>query len=279
MKFVYSNICLTHNPLFSCNNWLNVDFYLSTIVLSVLQTKKLYKDNTIEFIGDRASIELFNKLNLPFDVIKDDLETIKSYPKDFWALGKIKAYQLQTENFIHLDTDVILRKKLDNFDNLLFQNKEKDNVEKNWFSDMYSKQLEVINNKGYKVKSWGKANYAVNSGIYGCKNLEFNVDYTTQVFDFIINNKNLLLQQHNVKEYAVVFEQYLFACLIEDRKIEADYISNPFNTDDFIEKGFLHIWGAKNKTEWYDYIRNWIIKDYPFYYETIQKILKDNKLK
>ena len=220
MKFVYSNICLTDNPLFSCNNWLNVDFYLSTIVLSILQTKKLYKDSTIEFIGDRASIELFNKLNLPFDVIKDDLETIKSYPKDFWALGKIKAYQLQTENFIHLDTDVILRKKLDDFDNLLFQNKEKDNVEKNWFSDMYSKQLEVINNKGYKVKSWGKANYAVNSGIYGCKNLEFNVDYTTQVFDFINKNKNLLLQQYNVKEYAVVFEQYLFSSLIEDRKIE-----------------------------------------------------------
>ena len=43
MKFVYSNICLTDNPLFSCNNWLNVDFYLSTIVLSILQTKKLYK--------------------------------------------------------------------------------------------------------------------------------------------------------------------------------------------------------------------------------------------
>lgn len=279
MKFVYSNICLTNNPLLSCNKWLSVDFYLSTIVLSVLQTKKLYKDNTIEFIGDRASIELFNKLNLPFDVIKDDLESIKSYPKDFWALGKIKAYQLQTENFIHLDTDVILRKKLDYFDNLLFQNKEEDNVEHNWFSDMYSKQLEVINNKGYKVKSWGKAKYAVNSGIYGCKNLEFNVDYTTQVFDFIINNKNLLVQQYNVKEYAIVFEQYLFACLIEDRKIKTDYISNPFNVDDFIEKGFIHIWGAKNKTEWYDYIRNWIIKDYPFYYEIIQKILKDNKLR
>ena len=130
MKFVYSNICLTDNPLLSCNKWLNVEFYLNTIVLSVLQTKKLYKDNTIEFIGDKASIELFNKLNLPFDVIKNDLESIKSYPKDFWALGKIKAYQLQTENFIHLDTDVILRKKLDDFDNLLFQNKEKDNTEK-----------------------------------------------------------------------------------------------------------------------------------------------------
>ena len=220
MKFVYSNICLTHNPLFSCNNWLNVDFYLSTIVLSVLQTKKLYKDSTIEFIGDRASIELFNKLNLPFDVIKDDLETIKSYPKDFWALGKIKAYQLQTENFIHLDTDVILRKKLDDFDNLLFQNKEENSLMNSWFTNMYSNQIKVINTNGYKVKSWGKANYAVNSGIYGCKNLEFNVDYTTQVFDFIINNKNLLLQQHNVKEYAIVFEQYLFACLIEDRKIE-----------------------------------------------------------
>ena len=36
---------------------------------------------------------------------------------------------------------------------------------------------------------------------------------------------------------------------------------------------------SKNKIEWYDYIRNWIIKDYPFYYEIIQKILKDNKLK
>ena len=279
MKFVYSNICLTDNPLFSCNKWLNVDFYLSTIVLSVLQTKKLYKDNTIEFIGDKISIELFNKLNLPFDVIKDDLESIKSYPKDFWALGKIKAYQLQTEKFIHLDTDVILRKKLDDFDNLLFQNKEENSLMNSWFTNMYSNQIKVINTNGYKVKSWGKANYAVNSGIYGCKNLEFNVDYTTQVFDFIINNKNLLLQQYNVKEYAIVFEQYLFACLIEDRKIKTDYISNPFNTDDFIEKGFLHIWGAKNKIEWYEYIRNWIIKDYPFYYETIQKILKDNKLK
>ena len=279
MKFVYSNICLTHNPLFSCNNWLNVDFYLSTIVLSVLQTKKLYKDSTIELIGDNTSIELFNKLNLPFDVIKNDLESIKYYPKDFWALGKIKAYQLQTESFIHLDTDVILRKKLDDFDNLLFQNKEENSLMTSWFTNMYSNQIKVINTNGYKVKSWGKANYAVNSGIYGCKNLEFNVDYTTQVFDFIINNKNLLLQQYNVKEYAIVFEQYLFACLIEDRKIKTDYISNPFNTDDFIEKGFLHIWGAKNKTEWYDYIRNWIIKDYPFYYEIIQKILKDNKLR
>lgn len=48
-----------------------------------------------------------------------------------------------------------------------------------WFTNMYSNQIKVINTNGYKVKSWGKANYAVNSGIYGCKNLEFNVDYTT----------------------------------------------------------------------------------------------------
>ena len=90
MKFVYSNICLTDNPLFSCNKWLNVEFYLSTIVLSVLQTKKLYKDNTIEFIGNRVSIELFNKLNNIYFFELDNNEGfynfIKKYKSNFGIL-------------------------------------------------------------------------------------------------------------------------------------------------------------------------------------------------
>lgn len=269
MKAVYSNLCYGDNPLISSSGWYNIEFYLISWVLSVLQTKKYY--NEIELITDTPSIKLLEKLNLPFTSVKLELDKIKHYPKEFWALGKIKAYQLQQEEFIHIDSDVILFKPLPEFDSVLFQNKEIGD----WFENYYRNQYTNLTENGVVPKSWGNCHYAVNCGIYGCKDLEYNKEYTKQSFELVDNNKDLIMQTGVPNYYSVVFEQYLAATVAEQLKTKINYLVDPFDVNAFSELGYVHIWGAKKEQNWYKIIRDILIKQYPSYYDNILKIIKD----
>jgi len=55
---------------------------------------------------------LIDELGLPFDEVATDLDALCEVDPDWWALGKLKAYSLQTEPFVHLDADVFLWKPL-----------------------------------------------------------------------------------------------------------------------------------------------------------------------
>ncbi|HXP90588.1 MAG TPA: DUF6734 family protein, partial [Fibrobacteria bacterium] len=53
---------------------------------------------------------LVDDLGLEFDEVSIELDSLQDADPGWWALGKLAAYALQTEPFLHLDTDVFLWK-------------------------------------------------------------------------------------------------------------------------------------------------------------------------
>jgi hypothetical protein len=53
---------------------------------------------------------LVDRLGLPFDEVETALDDLAGADPEWWALGKLVAYSLQSKPFIHLDADVFLWK-------------------------------------------------------------------------------------------------------------------------------------------------------------------------
>ncbi len=64
-------------------------------------------------VTDRAGKALLiDSLGLSFTHVSTELESIRKMDPGWWALGKLVAYSMQDQPFVHLDTDVFLWKPL-----------------------------------------------------------------------------------------------------------------------------------------------------------------------
>jgi hypothetical protein len=79
--------------------------------LSVELAHRHYPDTLLVTDDDGAAI-LVDRLKLPFGSISLELNALRDHDPDWWALGKLYAYRLQTEPFVHIDSDVFLWKRL-----------------------------------------------------------------------------------------------------------------------------------------------------------------------
>jgi hypothetical protein len=108
--------------------WTDKKYNYISWALSCLQFCKYY--NKVELITDNLGYDtLIKKMKLPYTDVKVVLDDLNDYHPDLWALGKIYAYSLQKEPFIHADGDVFIyapfSKELES-SALLAQNIEKD---------------------------------------------------------------------------------------------------------------------------------------------------------
>jgi hypothetical protein len=272
MKVVFSFWNTTGNVLVKATNWYNPKFHLYSWVLAVNEAAKHFDE--VELVTDSISIPLFEKLNLPFTSIRTDLDELKDYDKGFWALGKIKAYQIQDKPFIHIDNDVILTKPLsDTFLNADFfcQNPE----DGGWFESAYLNEINVINSRAsYFPKSWGKVNHADCMGIYGTNNMEFNQEYCKQAFELIDNNKEFWEDITNKGSYCIIFEQYIVACVANQMGIKTTYMTNLMDKEVMTEMGYVHIWGGKKERKWFKHIKKIVKKEYPGEYGIINYLIE-----
>lgn len=84
--------------------------------LSFRLARRHYPETVL--ITDRAGKALLvDQLGLPFTHVSTELDRLNKADIGWWALGKLMAYSLQDQPFIHLDTDVFLWKPLP--DNIL----------------------------------------------------------------------------------------------------------------------------------------------------------------
>lgn len=272
MKAVFSFWKTTNDTLFTATNWLNPKFQLYSWVISSHKAKEFYEN--VELVTDSESLPLFNKLELPFDSIKTDLDEINHYPRSLWALGKIKAYQIQDEPFIHLDNDVyIWNDTLSKTDfELLCQNIEINHDE------YYQPMIDYLNNNSVIVDKtlWElEKNISPCTAIYGCKNMKFNKIYCDEVFKFVNDNLDILKKGNlNNLQFSVIFEQYIAGQIAKKLNIEwQDFLKIHQNKND-IDKGYIHIWGAKYNNEWFNKIENIVKRDYSKHYKIINELIK-----
>jgi hypothetical protein len=79
--------------------------------LSVELARRHYPDTLLVTDDDGAEL-LVDQLKLPFSSVSLELNRLHDRDPDWWALGKLCAYRLQTEPFVHIDSDVFLWKRL-----------------------------------------------------------------------------------------------------------------------------------------------------------------------
>ena len=92
--------------------WVDKKYNYMSWALSCLQFKKYY--NNVELVTDSIGYELLiEKIGLPYSKVDIELDQLNNYHPDLWALGKIQAYSIQNEPFIHADGDVFIFKKFE----------------------------------------------------------------------------------------------------------------------------------------------------------------------
>jgi len=276
MKIVYS-YWDTGNGLKKPGNWFNTQFMLSSMVMSVLNSYKHY--GRVEMVTDSASKVWIEKLGLPFESIRTDLDELQKYDKGSWALGKIKAYSIQEEPFLHVDLDVILfeplSQKLVNND-LYVQNFEPFHIDA--YHKTYMPYIELIEDLGTDLPiGFHDKKQAVNLGIYGCNNLEFNKLYCDSVFRFIENNEKKFKSIVPLHKLCVIWEQYFWAVIADKLKMSIGTIIDP-HYKLASEKGYFHLLIDKYKKDIADNFYEHVKTIYPEYYQLINKLLEFEKI-
>lgn len=79
--------------------------------ISLSAARRHYPETVL--VTDREGKKLLvDGLGLQFTAVSTELDCLKTADPDWWALGKLVAYSIQDQPFVHLDTDVFLWKAL-----------------------------------------------------------------------------------------------------------------------------------------------------------------------
>jgi|SRR6185437_7034428 len=268
--------------------WRDKKYNYFSWTLSCLQFKKYYPE--VELVTDKEGYELLiNRLKLPYTDVRVELDELEHYPPELWAIGKIYTYGIQDKPFIHADGDVIIwerfRHDLENSP-LLCQSREEGFP----FSEIYVVTFSsILQNFSYYpellIKSIDRNNgiLAINAGIIGGNDIPFFKDYVTQAFDFV--DRNLKdLHKIDADKFNVIFEQFLFRALAEERQAPISFF-HPTATifDDYAgvpdKTKFIHTPGNKKQDTYFvNCLEYRLLSDYPDYYYKIIELLKANEI-
>lgn len=257
-----------------------------------MQLKKYYK--TVELVTDTLGKEiLINKLKLPYTNVALELDKIGDCNMGLWALGKILAYSIQSDPFLHVDNDVFIWKKFDEKiarAELIAQNRE--------LSTVYNTEsfYFVLRNCSYIPPFLnGIENFrfitGANAGILGGRDVDFFQIYTTEIQKFLDENVSFI--NSNLKRvpeslFNVFFEQVIFYTLAKERGQEVTYLF-PEASDNPEGLGYFH--EAHNNQEFvhtYSHFkRNRIVYSlmeikvrslYPEYYNRVMELISTYEL-
>jgi hypothetical protein len=178
-------------------------------------------------VTDRAGKALLvDSLGLSFTHISTELESLRNVDPSWWALGKLMAYSMQQEPFVHLDTDVFLWKPLpsDMMNASLFaQSPEQHSTLVEWCAPrqiecafaQYDLSLpaEWEFTRSRSLESYPEAN----CGILGGNRTDFIRYYADLAMDLVMNSAYarawaVLSNKHNLN---TIIEQFLFAACFE----------------------------------------------------------------
>lgn len=253
------------------NNLMDAFVFWTT---SVKMNRKYF--DSLELVTDKAGYEiLINQLKLPFDSVHVILDECNIFSDRLWAVGKMKAYTIQNEPFMHLDHDVFWTKPIPNklknadiFSQCIEQNST-------YFNDVYIRQLHNVNETLETPKYWIKnLKYAHNTGIFGGNDIKFIKEYCELAWKMALelNDMNYI----NFEEYNIIFEQYYLSVIAKSKNIKiTSLIENIESIEEADEYGFTHfISGKKRILENVAMVHNICARDYPTEYKKCYELAK-----
>ncbi|XLS28336.1 DUF6734 family protein [Flavobacteriaceae bacterium M23B6Z8] len=270
----------------SAGGWLHKKYYYYSWALSCLKFKDLY--GGIELVTDKAGYHLLiERLQLPYTSVRVELDVLNDYHEKLWALGKLYAYSIQEEPFLHADGDVFIWEQLGNAIEeapLAAQHREVGEVHyKDAWRDLhnYFNYIPEVLTKDFKT--YEKID-AANAGIFGGNDLDFFKEYVAEAFNFINRNKKSI-ENDNVfgSRFAILYEQYLFSCMAREKRLNISYYFPEFSPryeqlSDFKNKygvkKYTHVMDIYKKLSAYCFeLENILRVEYPTNFYTIEKEL------
>lgn len=285
MKIVQSFWSGNNHDLTNSFGWYSYKHHWISWILSCHQLVK-YHDK-VELYTDSFGYDiLIKKLKLPYTKVHVVLDDLNHYPSELWAIGKIKAFQLQNEPFIHVDGDVFVWESLtEKFkkSNLVTQNLEitTSYYRERW--DLIHPQLSYIPSEMLPYHE-NKSNLACNMGIIGGNNMAFFKEYTQKSFDFVDKNSSINLNIVDGINFNVFFEQVLFYELAKKHNQSIDYFFNEISIDndykglgefeDVPKKSYLHLIGLYKQNPFVcKNMESYTMRFYPECYTLLTKLI------
>jgi uncharacterized protein YqgQ len=169
MKLVYS--------LWSVPQQFSLDHRI-ILSLSHLLAKRQYK--RIELVTDQMGAELCSRMGLEFETVRLDLDRLDINPAA-WAAGKMVAYAIQQEPFVHIDHDVFLFKALPDWAVRAPVLAQHDEEFFRYSGSLSRTRPDHIPRITMPPEQW----HAYNTGVFGGTDLEFIRDYASTGLDLI----------------------------------------------------------------------------------------------
>jgi hypothetical protein len=269
------------------SNWASELHHLYGWILSVETATKHYP-HTALYTDDTGARLLVDELGLRFEHVSTALNALDSHDPNWWAFGKMYTYRLQSEPFVHIDSDVFLWRPLPAWladADLLVQNPESVPVGRSWYYP------ENVNCAIYSVRGWipeeldtyiavGGIHRALCSGILGgnrCDFIQYYADLGISMMEHPAN-KAAWARLRDRRTLTLIFEQYLLAACIEYHRHKT---GSPFYNLDLRclfeseseafrmapQLGYTHLHAAKRDQRSLHRLELRIRTDYPEYYE------------
>ncbi len=256
------------------NRWNMGDKLKETIymtALSVLYSHLWY--NEIELYVDEIGFKFLYMLPCAVTKVQNDNRI------DLWMKSKINAIELQTEPFVHIDTDIFIKKKIDFiFDDVIVERKE------DTYEIHYKKQVEFFNKYTKNLPYWHtNLGYSYNCGIFGFNDLKLRDEFIKSYYDleniYIENQENFTELKQEGYETCILIEQYTLASLLNYKNnnptmlLKGDNITEHGKHADAI--GYSHFFGMKKYDKYVvDEIELRLSKIFPYWYKQIKNALE-----
>lgn len=197
----------------------------------------------LEIVTDEMGKEiLIDKLGLPYTSVQVVLDELNHYHPDLWALGKLFAYRIQKEPFLHVDSDIFIWKPFDDrltSAPLVAQNRESYTSHYTFqYGEVY-KHFSTVPKYMQGLTEQFEFIPAINAGILGGTDLDFFETYTGEAFDFVNANRDDIPKLTDVGGFNSVYEQSLFRFLSHERGKEIAFMF-PDSPDTPENVGLIH---------------------------------------
>lgn len=273
----------------SNGGWCKKIYFYASWALSCLRLAKMYDD--VELYTDSYGKHiLYEMLELPYTNVSTDLECLDSLNHNLWAFGKIYTYSLQSQPFLHVDSDVYMWKKFD--DRIMSADVVGQSLEENYVAniDYFNRIEKVLTYIPDAIRNARKTSpndvIQLNAGIFGGNDMAFFREYTREGFMMVDKNYDSLSKLNNISkgEFNMVFEQFLAYCLCCESKVNLQVIlKGEYSLSDFYNipnyETYIHAIGTLKKfTNIGDYVLERLIFEFPEYYDRILNLINKNMI-
>jgi hypothetical protein len=276
--------------------WPSAKHHLLAWVLSVETAKQHYPDTWLITDGAGARM-LVDGIGLQFTRVSTELNALAQHDPDWWTLGKVYAYHLQTEPFVHIDSDIFLWKRLPaglERADVFAQNPNPLSASTPYYQPEQLEHAIAHTTGGWLPDEWLwyrrmiKNQRAESCGLVGGARTDFIRRYAEASLRLINDprNQQTLQSLPNKRMHALLIEEFLLAACVEYYKASAvlrsgsvrikylfNSMSAPGNPDYLAQAGYTHLMSMKRNLLYTERLENRVRSDYPKHYRRCLKYL------